>query len=267
MITASTDAEHFSRAIGFHRSADTLGAVIGPIFALIGLSLLDGDVRAVMWWAVLPAMASIALSLLIRESPAVRVPPGLESQLPLPRSFWVAAGPLIAVQLVNLPDTLLLLRLSELGASTTQVVLAYIAFNAVYTLAAYPAGAIAANLRPARVYAVGLAAFAVAYMGLGIATSATPAVFLLVALYGMFPALTDGIGKSMVAHSAPRSIHGKVQGVYQSLAGAGILIAGTWGGLAWHGGHGGGSVPFLVAGVSGAVAALYFTVAKRYRPS
>jgi MFS family permease len=209
----------------------------------------------------------MALTLLIREPAAAAQPVLPPPATPLPRTFWVTAGPLVAVQLVNLPDTLLLLRLSQLGASTTQVVLAYIAFNAVYTLTAYPAGAVAATMSPARVYAVGLTAFAVVYVGLGLATAATPAVFLLVALYGIFPALTDGIGKSMVAHSAPRSIHGKAQGAYQSLAGGGVLIAGIWGGMAWQGGNGGGSLPFLIAGVVSAVAAGYFATARRYRPS
>lgn len=260
MITESTAPEHYSRAIGFHRSADTFGAVLGPVFALIGLSLLDGDVRAVMWWAVVPAVASVLLTLLVREA---RIPHTAESvdaghEQPLPTGFWRAIAPLVVVQLVNLPDTLLLLRLSQLGASTTNVVLAYIAFNAVYTLAAYPAGVVAASLRPTTVYAMGLAAFAVAYTGLGLLHTAGIAAYLLVALYGLFPALTDGIGKSIVAHAAPRAIHGKAQGLYQSLVGGSVLVAGTWGGLTWSLGAGSGSVPFITAGVLAGVGALSF---------
>lgn len=263
MLTASTEPEHYSRAIGFHRSADTLGAVIGPIFALIGLSVLNGDVRAVMWWAIIPAVMSVLLTFLVREpttpqSPTTAAP----HEEPLSRHFWTTIAPIIVVQLVNLPDTLLLLRLNQLGASTTQVVLAYIAFNAVYTLAAYPAGVVAAALRPSRVYAVGLVAFAIAYTGLGLLHHAGVTAYLLVALYGLFPALTDGIGKSMVAHAAPRAIHGKAQGAYQSLVGGAVLVAGTWGGLAWSLGRGSGAVPFTVAGALGAVGAVYFAATR-----
>ena len=187
------------------------------LFALIGLSLLDGDVRAVMWWAIVPAIGSVLLTFLVREvRPAPTAGASTDAvathDQPLPRGFWRAAAPLIAVQAVNLPDTLLLLRLSQLGASTTHVVLAYIAFNTVYTLAAYPAGVIAATLPPTRVYAIGLGAFAIAYTGIGLVGTAGIAAYVLVAVYGLFPALTDGIGKSIVAHAAPRAIHGKAQG-------------------------------------------------------
>ncbi|MFM2077628.1 MAG: hypothetical protein RJA49_1518, partial [Actinomycetota bacterium] len=46
LIAASVPREDFGRAFGFHRTGDTLGAVIGPLIALAGLALLDGDVRA-----------------------------------------------------------------------------------------------------------------------------------------------------------------------------------------------------------------------------
>ena len=74
--------------------------------------------------------------------------------------------------------------------------------------------------------------------------------------YGFFPAFTDGIGKSMVVASVPKHIHGKAQGMYQSLAGGSILIAGTWAGLLWNTGRGNGSVPMTVAGIASALGAV-----------
>ena len=281
MITASVEPHDYARALGFHRSADTFGAVLGPIFALLGLSLLNNDVRAVMWWAIVPAMASVLLTFLVREhgtkiqSPDLEVinpgtddavqPDGLEQvgRGKLPRTFWNVALPIIIVSMVNLPDTLLLLRLSQLGADTLHVVLAYIAFNAVYTLAAYPAGLVASNLSPRMVYGVGLIAFGISYAGIGLLHKVGVLAYVLVALYGFFPALTDGIGKSMVATATAKKIHGTAQGVYQSLQGGAILIAGTWGGLAWSSGTGKGSAPFLIAGIAALTGAVYFVLAGR----
>ena len=59
----------------------------------------------------------------------------------MPPEFWRVTVILVGIAVVNFPDVLLLLRVSELGFSTTQVVLAYVVYNLVYTLGSYPAGA------------------------------------------------------------------------------------------------------------------------------
>ena len=262
MITNSVAPEHYSRAYGFHRSADTLGAVIGPVIALIGLAVLDGNIRAVMWWAVVPAVLSIGLTFFIKEAKKSSTAKSIETpaRLELPKSFWTTSVPFVIFALTNLPDTLLLLRLFQLGASTTQVVLAYIAFNIVYTLAAYPAGVLAEYISPHKIYAIGLAAFAVSYLTLGQLSEPGILMYLVVALYGFFPALTDGIGKSMVSSVVPRESHGRAQGIFQSLSGFAILIAGLWAGALWGVGAGSGSVPMTIAGLSAGVMAIGFFV-------
>lgn len=266
LLTNSVEPSHYARVYGFHRSADTLGAVFGPIIALIGLSMLH-DVRSVMWWAVIPAALSLGLTFLIKDGkPAPEVVAEIHSA-PMPRSFWTAVWPFIAVALTNLPDTMLLLRLSQIHMSTTHVVLAYVAFNTVYTLAAYPAGVIADKFSPHTVYAFGLVAFAITYITLGQLSSPSPVVYAVVALYGFFPALTDGVGKAVVSHTIPKILHGRGQGIFQSLNGGAILIAGIWGGLLWSTGSGSGSVPLTIAGIGAAVAAIGMLAVARHRNS
>jgi MFS family permease len=267
LLTNSVEPTHYSRVYGFHRSADTLGAVIGPIIALIGLSLLHNNVRAVMWWAIIPALLSLGLTFLIKDGkPKPEVAKAVEGA-PMPRAFWTSAIPFIAVALTNLPDTMLLLRLAQIHMPTTHVVLAYIAFNTVYTLAAYPAGVIADKFSPHTVYAVGLIAFAITYITLGQLTSPSPVVYAVVALYGFFPALTDGVGKAVVSHTIPKLLHGRGQGIFQSLNGGAILIAGIWGGLLWSAGSGNGSVPLTIAGIGAGVAAIGMLAIARHRNS
>ena len=174
-----------------------------------------------------------------------------------------SALPIVTIALTNLPDTLLLLRLAQLGASTSNVVWCYIAFNAVYTLAAYPAGALSSRLSPRTVYAIGLVAFGVTYTTVGSLESANTWAYIAVAAYGLFPALTDGIGKAMVAAATPVHSHGKAQGAYQSLVGVAILGAGTWAGLLWSAGRGHGAVPFTVAGLGALVGAGYLATQNR----
>ena len=62
------------RAFGFHRAADTAGAVVGPLLALAALQVLDGDIRLVLWVALVPAVMSALLVFTLREPPRPAVP-------------------------------------------------------------------------------------------------------------------------------------------------------------------------------------------------
>lgn len=262
LIAASVPPEALGRAFGFHRAGDSLGAVIGPLLGLWALSVMQGDLHAALWWAVVPAVLSALLVLLVREpAPAAKPEPpapprtAVVGRSPLPKRFWLVTGVLVVIALVNFSDTLLLLRVSQLGFTTTEVVLAYVLFNTVYTLGSYPAGALTDRLPRPYVYAIGLVAFAVAYLGLGL-VSGGPAVFLLMAIYGLFPAFTDGVGKAWVSSLVPAQHRGRAQGVFQALSSGAVLVAGLWAGLLWNAGAGTGTLPLLVSGVGGLVAAL-----------
>jgi MFS family permease len=214
---------------------------------------------------------SVLLTLLVRErrtpaeqaeataAPVVEAAPVPRS--PLPRSFWRVVGVLVAIAVVNFPDALLLLRISDLGYSTTEVVLAYVLFNVVYTLGSYPAGAISDRLPRPAVYGVGLLAFGVAYGGLALVDRG-PWVWVLVGVYGLFPALTDGVGKAWISTLVGDEHRGRAQGVFQSLSNGAVFLAGLWAGLAWALGPGGGEVPLLVSGAVGLVAGLVLVVGR-----
>ncbi len=271
LIAASVPREDLGRAFGFHRTGDTLGAVIGPLIALAALAVLDGDVRAVLWWAVVPAVLSMLLTFLVverRRTPSEQqarveplASPSVLSRSPLPRPFWRVTLILVGIAVVNFPDVLLLLRISDLGYSTTEVVLAYVVYNLVYTLGSYPAGAISDRLPRPLVYGVGLVAFAAAYAGLGLVEKG-PWVFVLIAVYGLFPAFTDGVGKAWISTLVDDAHRGRAQGVFQSLSNGAVFVAGLWAGLTWSLGPGGGVVPLLVSGSVALVAGLVLVVGR-----
>ena len=255
LISDSVDKAHLGRAFGFHRTGDNIGAVIGPGIALIGLAMLNGDVRAVAKWALIPAILSGLLTLLIKDNfvkaPKVKVEKKPHPQLPptLKRAITI----LVLIQLTNIPDVLLLLRLHDIGFSTQGVVLSYMLFNGVTVLAAFPAGYIADKLSPRIVYAVGLIAFAIAYATLGFTQNHTFALIAL-ALYGLFPALTDGVGKAWIAGLSEANHRGRAQGVYQASMNFAILGAGIWGGALWS--KGDIQWPLIFAAVGATIGAI-----------
>ncbi len=256
LIADSVDKAHLGKAFGFHRTGDNIGAVIGPGIALIALAMLDGDVRAVAMWALIPAIISGLLTLFIREN--FVKPKKVEVKVkvkhpPLPAPLKKSITILVLIQLTNIPDALLLLRLYDIGFSTHGVVLSYMLFSAVTVLAAYPGGAIADKYSPRIVYSVGLVAFAAAYATLGLTQNHTVALIAL-ALYGLFPALTDGVGKAWIAGLSEANHRGRAQGVYQASMNFAILGAGIWGGALWS--KGDIQWPLVVAAIGALIGAI-----------
>jgi MFS family permease len=64
MLADAVPAERRGAAFGFHRSADTLGAAIGPLLALLILSVTAGNLRAVFGWTLLPGALAVLVALL-----------------------------------------------------------------------------------------------------------------------------------------------------------------------------------------------------------
>jgi MFS family permease len=248
------------RAFGFHRAADTAGAVVGPLLALAGYELLDHHLRPLLWLAVVPAVLSALLVFALREPPpVVRTEHRSDERTsPLGPRFWRVVVVLGVFSLVNFPDALLLLRLHDIGFSVAAVILAYAGYNLVYAALSYPAGVVADRLGPRTVVAAGLLVFAVAYTGLGLTDDHLTA-WLLMATYGAFTGLTDGVGKSWISRLLPADAQGSGQGLFQGITGAGVLGAGLWAGLSWGGD---GHLPLVVSGCIAAVLGLVLLVVR-----
>jgi MFS family permease len=253
LIAAGVPAAARGRAFGFHRAMDTAGAVFGPLIGLAAYELLHHHIRPLLVIAVIPAVGSAVLVAAVRQptrapAPASRARWRLTE---LPSRYWRVVVALTAFSLVNFPDALLLLRLHQIGFSVAAVIGAYVAYNAVYALLSYPAGALADRFPPAVVFGTGLLLFATAYTGLGLTRSHAVA-WLLLAAYGGFTALTDGVGKAWISGLLPDRDQGTGQGFYQGLTGLAVLVAGVWAGLAWHAD---GTLPLLISGITTAVLA------------
>ena len=264
LLVQDIPLEARGRAFGFHRAADTAGAVIGPLIALAGYEVLDHRLRPLLWVAVVPAVLSVLLVLWLREPPARSRPRDLPAgrsttSAPLGAAYWRVVAVLGLFSLVNFPDALLLLRLHEIGFGVTGVILAYVGYNLVYTVLSFPAGVIADRLGPRTVVAVGLLVFSVAYVGLGV-TENHLAAWLLLGGYGAYTGLTDGVGKAWVSRLLPVRNQGTGQGIFQGVLGGGVLVAGIWAGLAWGAD---GHLPLVVSGVLAGVIGLALLVAPR----
>ena len=273
ILFLGTKPNERGRVLGFHRTADTLGAVVGPALALLLLSLFDQNLRMILWIAIIPAVMSPILVLLVKDSEK-RTPRGaatatatatatapakasLAGRLPAPLARLITV--LSVFSLANFPDALILLHLSLQGFSVTSVVGAYLIFNISYALLSFPAGALADRFPPQFVYALGLACFAIAYGGLALTSDPAVAIALVI-VYGGFAAVNDTVGKSWASKLAPEHQQLQAQARLQGFAGFAILLASIWAGLLWEMGPGDGIIPLGISSAVAVVAGIYIAV-------
>ena len=263
LLVEGIDSSQRGRLFGFHRTMDTAGAVLGPLLGLGAYELLDHRIKPVLLLAVIPAALSVLLVFWIHERPRART--GGRSIFAgarrLPSRYWRVVAFIVGFCLVNLPPAQLLLRLHDIGFSMSQVLLAYVCYNAVYALSSFPAGLLADRISAPVVFGVGLVCFAVSVAGLAFTTEIVVA-WLLLAVYGIFTACYDGVGKTWVSTVIGADLQSSAQGVFQGASGFAILFAGLWTGLLWGtNGH----LPLLISGAVGALCAIGLFVAAAVR--
>lgn len=230
------------RAFGLHRTLDTAGAFVGVgisavLVAVLGAEPTAGDVhayRVIFGIAAAIGIASFALTLVVREPTARGPVPPRAAAVPavLPRAYWLVLAMLLVFAIANSSDAFLLLRATDAGLTPLTVVLAYAVFNATYTLASYPAGVLSDRFGRWRVIGVGWAIYAAVYAGFAATTDAT-AVWVLFAVYGLYAALTDGVGKALIADVAPREHRGRAMGIYYFATGSASLASSLIAGVLW----------------------------------
>jgi MFS family permease len=295
LLVDGSDRGDRGKIVGFHRTADTLGAVIGPVLALTFLSLLGSSsdteaIRKVLWFAVVPGVASTLLVLMVRDnqkskrgqakadaialadavfdgaategmasSDTQTSKPAAKTLEPIPGRLKTVLFAMVAFSVVNFPDALVLLHVSQIGFTVQGVIAAYLVYNIAYAALNFPAGWLADRFSPNAIFGLGLVCFAIAYGGMGLTNDHNLTIALLV-VYGGFAAANDTVGKSWISKLAPDSRQIWAQSLLQGLSGFSVLAAGLWAGIIWtmteFGATGAGSLPLRISGIVAIIAAV-----------
>jgi MFS family permease len=222
---------------GFHRAFDSLGAVFGPLAALIVLYLLKDNLRLTFFIAFIPGVIAILLLVfLVKEK---RHPEDKEKRT-LVKIDWKLLDPKLKLFLLisfifalgNSSDTFLLLNAKNLGLSTTLVVLAYVLYNISQTVFATPAGYLSDKFGARKIFASGLVVFSIVYLFFGLAKDSLW-LWVLFPVYGVYIAATDGVSKAYISEFITKKESGTFFGAYYTLTAVGTFFASVIGGLLW----------------------------------
>lgn len=237
--TAATRASIF----GFHRSMDTLGAVLGPSLALIFLYYFPGQYRNLFYIAFVPGVAAIMLTGLIKEKKQTggHFAFGKAANLFAFIGYWKQSPlaykklliGLLAFALFNSADVFLLLQLKHQGIGDTAVIGMYIFYNLIYALASYPIGILADKLGLKNIFLLGLFLFAVVYAGFAMNQQWYMFLFLFF-LYGLYAAATEGISKAWISNMVDKKDLATAIGTYSGFQSIAALLASSIAGFIWY---------------------------------
>jgi MFS family permease len=236
LIAETALDENRGRAYGFERAMDYSGAVTGPLIGLALWSLMGIErVRTIFLLSAIPASIAALLILAIREE-APKLPRkaatftlSLKNTTREYRLFIVASG---VFGLANSANVFLILRSQSLGLTAGWTIVAYTLYNAVAALGSMPAGAASDRVGRRNLLIVGYLIYAASYFGFGAAQQPW-LVWPLFALYGVFPALTDGVGKSLAVDTSGAAGRAAAIGVYATVSGLTQIAASYIGGVLW----------------------------------
>ncbi len=238
LLLDNTNRTNRGFIFGFHRAFDSLGAVFGPLAALVLLALFKENIRLTFFIAFIPAVIAILLIFFfVGETKRATI----TSQYRLSRFSWRTIPKELKFFLLisfifsagNSSDAFLLLQAKNLGLTTTFVVLAYVLYNISYTAFSTPLGKTSDRLGPKKVYLFGLLIFAIVYFAFGIIHT-TQLLWFLFPIYGIYIAATDGVSKAYIAEFIHPEESGTYFGAYYTITAIGTFLASFIGGILWN---------------------------------
>ena len=260
LIADSTAPENRGVAYGFHRAMDTTGAFAGVLVAAAVIWAMEGDAtrltgdafRALVLLALVPGLLAVATIVVgVRDvrrekepaAPATASTPAASGVLRrtigsasewrrFPAPFWLFILANALFTLGNSSDAFLALRSQNLGLTLLALLLTIVAFNATNAIVAWPAGALSDRIGRRGLVAAAWLIYATCYAGFAMATSAVWVLPLWVA-YGTYYALSEGVGKALVADLAPSELRATGFGIFNAVQGAMILPASVIAGVLW----------------------------------
>lgn len=272
LIADSTEPKYRGVAFGLHRAMDTCGAVLGPLVALLIVVLRPGTPLQWLFFAALvPGLLSSLLAFLaVRDIPheadPTAKPPPILQRFPKPLWHLIAAATLFS--LGNSSDSFLILRSRELGLSFPQVILAFAVYNVVYALGAMPLGKLSDRIGRKPVVVAGWVVYAAVYLGFSVAKSSA-APWILLGVYGLYQALTEGVTKALIADVVPKEQRAGAIGLFYTATGVGQLVASVAAGALWPVRlfHGSMMVSFLIGAICAAAAVPLVARVRLIRPT
>ncbi len=259
LLADAVEPTHFGRAYGLERAGDMLGAVVGPLLAVL-LLRAGFEFRTIILWTIIPGLlaAGVFFFFTRERDSALHGLPATEDSAPasrprFPKAFWLFLVGVILFGLGDFSRTFLVwLAARAVGedggmaaGSLSLAALLYMVHNLVSALVAYPVGQLGDRRSKRSVLVVGY--------GLGVGTNLSLAInggslaWLVTAiiLSGVYIAVEETLEKAVAAELLTRELRSLGFGILASANAIGDMVSSVYVGYCLEAGL--GTVGFGIA--------------------
>ncbi|CAN5285298.1 MFS transporter [soil metagenome] len=263
ILSDEATTETKGKVFGFHRSMDTIGAVIGPALALLYLYYFPQDYKTLFLIAFIPGVFALIASFYLKEKKHTKSETKIKTTFFSFIHYWktspvlyrkVVIG-LLTFTLFNSSDVFLLLKVKQSELSDASVMGVYIFYNLIYALFAFPIGIIADKISLKKIFIIGLVLFAIVYFGMSVNNNIY-IFFALFFLYGIYAAATEGISKAWISNITNKKDTATAIGTYSGFQSICTMIASSLAGLIWY--QFGVAAAFITTGIVTVLVIIYF---------
>ena len=259
MVADSVDKSKIGSAYGLIQAMDSAGAIVGPLLALAVIGRFG--MRGVFASAAIPGTLCVIVAWVgIREihkqverrasSPVQAEPVERRASSPvkaerssaasaksewlpkLPLGFYYVLAVVTLFSLGNSSDMFLVLRAGNIGIPASRAPLLGLVFNIMFTLVSWPAGKFSDRFSRSAIAAAGYFVFAIVYFVFALAPSQL-AIWLAMAFYGLFYALTNAVLKALIVESVDTGVRGRALGIYSFCISVTTLLSSVITGALW----------------------------------
>jgi len=226
LISESVKEAKSGTAFGLHRSADQVGAVLGPVLAFLLLPFFGA--KGIFWISLIPgAFSLIVLVFWVqdRRGPKTSTPVFKNAGTILTKrfKFFLFVMGVFALGAYNF--SFVLVKASALGASTETVALVYATLNVATVVVGFPSGVLSDRLGRERVLVVGFGIFFIASLASLMATEGVLLAFVIAFVYGTYIGISEALQRALVPSFVSAELKGTAYSVYYLVIGTCSLIA------------------------------------------
>jgi len=240
LLVESTKKETVGRVFAFHRTMDTLGAITGPLIAVLLLSHIS--IRNIFLVSLIPGiLAFLSITLLIKEKTLKKSTGNVwQNVKSLSSNFKLFLLPVGLFGISNFAPTLFILRAQQLLTSafgeltaTSFSVGLYTLSNIIYAFVAYPIGVLADKYSKKTILAIGYMIFGLLCFGFIFSGSNILIIILLFALNGTYTAIIESSQPALASFLISKNQHGAGFGLMSAIDGVGDFLSSAATGILW----------------------------------
>jgi len=240
LIADSTSTKIRGTAYSLRQSLDTLGALLGPIIAIIILYLTTNNFRFVLWFAVIPAVLCIVVLIFGVKETTLKKNVLKKKSYFLFKNFskitpviWLFFLTVFILNLGHFSEAFLLLRSQEIGLKVSFIPIVFVVMNVAYAIVAVPFGHLADKVGFFIPIVCGFLILVLSNIILAL-TNGIEWMFAGIIFWGIHLGMTQGLLLAIVAQLSPLELRGTSFGLLHAITGAALFVASLIAGYLWQ---------------------------------